>query len=122
MKNLNIYIGMAIMIILLLFLNLFLNKPICGRMHFDNADRTKNVIANAEMAQKIVEIHLYREDAGILRLYEELDYNVDVTYDEPNYEWIVHFSAKAPNGCLAIDSGRTIWIRRDNGRVTNVSR
>lgn len=110
------------MIILLLILNLFLHKPVCDRMHFDDADRSKNVIANAEIAQKFVEIHLYREDAGILRLYEELDYNVDVTYDEPNYEWIVHFSAKSQNGCWVIDGARTIWIRRDNGRVTNVSR
>lgn len=110
------------MIILLLILNLFFNKPVCERSHFDNADRTMNVIANEEMAQKIVEIHLYREDAGILRLYEELDYDVDVTFDEQNYEWIVHFSAKMPDGYFAVDSGRTVWLRRDNGRVTNVSR
>lgn len=110
------------MIILLLILNLFLHKPVCERMHFDDADRSKNVIANAEIAQKFVEIHLYREDAGILRLYEELDYNVDVTYDDQNYEWIVHFSVEPPDGGFVIDGGRTIWIRRDDGRVTNVSR
>lgn len=110
------------MTILLLSLNLLLYKPVCERMHFDNADRTKNVISNEEIAQKIVEIHLYCEDAGILRLYEELDYDVDVTYDEQNYEWIVHFSVKGEEGYPVVDSGRTIWIRRDNGRITNVSR
>lgn len=110
------------MIIFILILNLFINQPVCGRMHFDNADRTQNVIASAEIAQKIVEIYLYNEDAGILRLYEELDYDVEVTYDEQSYEWIVHFSPKLQDGKYALDSSRTVWIRRDNGRVTNISR
>ena len=56
MKNLNIYLGISIMIIFILILNLFINQPVCGRMHFDNADRTQNVIVSAEIAQKIVEI------------------------------------------------------------------
>lgn len=122
MKNLNIYLGISIMIIFILILNLFINQPVCGRMHFDNADRTQNVIVSAEIAQKIVEIYLYNEDVGILRLYEELDYDVEVTYDEQSYEWIVHFSPKLQDGKYALDSSRTVWIRRDNGRVTNISR
>lgn len=121
-KFLNLCPGISSIIILLLILTIFLYGPKCERMHFDNADRTKNVIANAEIAQKIVEIHLYREDAGILRLNEELDYKADVDFDEQNYEWIVHFYVDLPDGRAALDSGRTIWIRRDDGRATNIAR
>ena len=93
-----------------------------SRIHFVDADRSKNAIANAETAQKIVEFYLYSEEAGILRLYEEFDYDVEVTYDEQNYEWIVHFSARLQDGRYVLDGSRTVWIRRDNGRITNVSR
>ena len=122
MKNLNIYLGISIITTFLLILNLFLNKPVCERIHFVDADRSKNAIANAETSQKIVEFYLYSEEAGILRLYEEFDYDVEVTYDEQNYEWIVHFSARLQDGRYVLDGSRTVWIRRDNGRITNVSR
>lgn len=122
MKNLNIYLSISLLIIFLLILNIYTRKPECNRVHSEYINRNKDVIFNEEMAVKIVELYLYREDAGILELLRDFEYDVQVSFDDQKYEWIVHFNAILPNHKILLDGSRTIWIRRDTGIITDFHR
>lgn len=122
MKNLNIYLSISLLLIFLLMLNIYTRKPECNRVHSEYINRNKDVILNEEMAVKIVELYLYREDAGILELHRDFEYDVQVSFDDQKYEWIVRFNAILPNHKILLDGNRTIWIRRDTGIITDFHR
>lgn len=122
MKNLNSYLGISFFIIFLLIFNIYTRKPVCNRVHGEYIHKNKDVILNEEMAVKIVELYLYREDAGILELHRDFDYDVKVSFDDQKYEWIVHFTAILPNHKILLDGSRTIWIRKDTGIITDFHR
>lgn len=94
-------------------------KPNCEHIHLDEIDRTKDVIQNANVAEKIAEIFMKSQE-GKLAWGKEIEYGVDVAYDEQNYEWIVYYDANAnvEENHMILDASKTIRIRRDYGIIT----
>lgn len=117
-RLLNIYLIISVFTILFLGVCLETREPKCEREHLDDIDRTKDVIPDAETAKRLVEIFFYREDAGIMRMYEHIEYNVDVDFDEQKYQWIVSFMPKK----LILDANGTAWVSRDKGVIMDISR
>ncbi len=124
-----IYLGISYCIILLLSVNILTRKPVCERIHIDEIDRTKNVVSNEEMAIKIVELYenwseKYKNHEGNngSNASMEMPYEIEVIYDEQQYEWIVQFQAIVPDGHSILDGYYDIGVRRDNGMLSSIPR
>lgn len=98
---------------------LSIREPKCEHIHLDEIDRTKNVIPNEKVAKKIAEIFMKSQE-GKLAWGRKIEYGVEVTYDDQNYEWIVFFDANAnvEEDYVILDANKKIWIRRDYGIIT----
>lgn len=87
----------------------------------DRIDRSKDVIPNAETANKLAVEFMDRmteEEGGALGWGEKSDYELkEIIFDVRNYEWKVKYEITAPDGGVVIDGGKTVWIRRDTGEV-----
>lgn len=121
-KIIYIYLGISYCIILFLSINLIIRKPICDRIHIDDIDRTKDVISDQEMAIKIVE--LYESWSEKYKNHESngIQYEIEVIYDEQQYEWIVMFQVIVPEGHTVLDGYYDIGVRRDNGMLSQIPR
>lgn len=122
MRTKYLAVGLAVSVLL----NVFLVKDIekrpseyCERIHTDDIDMSKNVIPNEMAAIKIAEIKLSKERMGGFGLVEELEYNVDVSYDEALDEWRVSFRPKNTN---VVDGGATIWLSGAYGVMNDFRR
>lgn len=109
-----IYVGLGISIIMIVFLSvkIYTRKPVCERTHVDDIDRTKDLVPDAEMAKKIVDLY---HDAMKRQETDKYDYNVKVYFEEEKYVWIVWYDIIIPEGVYLFDGGYGGWVRRDNG-------
>lgn len=109
----------ACSVLLNIALGTYIRKPNCEHVHLDEIDRSKDVIPNENTAEKIAEIFMKSQE-GALAWGEGIEYGVDVSYDDQNYEWIVYYDANAnvEDGYMILDADKKIWIRRDYGIIT----
>ncbi len=96
--------------------HLLIREPVCGHVHRDEIDWTRDVVPDAETAVLLVRTKLGK------RLINGYPYEYRVFFNEPSYEWIVFFYARTPEGEDYMDGGQTVWIRRDYGTVVNYCR
>lgn len=96
-----------------------IREPECEHIHLDEIDRTKDVVPNANSAEKIAEIFMKSQE-GKLAWGKGIEYGVDISYDEQNYEWIVHYDANSnvEGDYMILDADKEIWKRRDYGIIT----
>ena len=91
-------------------------EPVCDRAHLSDVDRTRDIVPDAETAIRIAEANLKMKISG-WGSHEDIDYQVEVTYDEPSYEWIVTYEVVPPEGGVVLDGKKVLGIRRDYGHV-----
>lgn len=91
-----------------MILNIYTRKPECNRVHSEYINRNKDVIFNEEMAVKIVELYLYREDAGILELHRDFEYDVEMEKSSQSIKEMEYDSQET----------KIVRIRKDNGMIT----
>ena len=114
-KLLYICLGISILINILIGIHIVRREPACTYTHLDEVDRTKDVIPDAEAAKKIAEVYL--DNGGRFGLSKNIIYECYIIFNDPTYEWIVDFSP----GDTCLDGGRTVWLRRDNGILSDAS-
>ena len=120
MKRKILYICLVILILIDGALGVYIleRKPVCDRAHLSDVDRTKDIVPDAETAIRIAEASFKMEkSAWGYHYHDELVYQIEVTYDEPSYEWIVSYEEVTPEGDFVLDGGRFFGVRRDNGYV-----
>ena len=91
-------------------------EPVCDRVHWSDVDRTKDMVPDEETAIRIAEADFKMEKSG-WGYQEGTDYQIEVTYDEPSYEWIVTYDVVPPEGKSVLDGQRIFGVKRDNGFV-----
>lgn len=119
-KNIFLFLTLcSVLLNIALGIYLDMREPKCEHIHLDEIERTKNVIPNEKVAEKIAEIFMNSQE-GKLAWGHGIEYGVDVTYDDQNYEWVVYYDANAnvEEGLMILDANKKIWIRRDYGIVT----
>ncbi len=94
-------------------LSIFLlnRKPVCGHVHIDDIDRTKDVIPDGETAIKLAKEKLLYE--------EDYPYEYTAVFNGPSYEWIVFFQHRECDRYTLLDGEHVLWLRRDYGIVSN---
>lgn len=120
LKGKVLYAWLIVSLTIIAFLGTYIVKrePICERIHLDDIDRNRNVVFDEEMAKRIAEAYIDSFDEP-LGWDEDFVYDVKVTFDEVNYEWIVEYLPQAPKGKMVVDGGKTARIRRDNGILSS---
>lgn len=118
MKRKVLYICLGIfMLIDSALVNYILERePVCERTHWSDADRSKDIVPDEETAMRLAEASFRMEKSG-WGYQEDVNYQVEVDYHEPSYEWIVTYAIAAPKGYIYLDGTRTFGVRRDNGLV-----
>lgn len=118
MKRKILYICLGIMMLIDGALGMYIleREPVCDRTHWSDVDRTKDIVPDEETGRRIAEASFKREKSA-WGYHEELDYQVEVTYDELSYEWIVTYDVVPPEGGFVLDGRRIFGVRRDNGYV-----
>lgn len=118
MKVKVLYVCLCISILICASLGHYIvkHKPVCERVHLDDIDRTKDVVPDEEtalrIAEAIVDSHEYWE------WEEDVDYEVEILFNEMNYEWSVQWQPPIPEGAIMLDGGKTVFIRRDTGAIS----
>lgn len=129
MKIKVLYGSFCVSVCTIIVLSLYIvnREPICERLHLDEIDRTKNIVSDEEMAKDIAELYIRGREKK--ENYEgedirslEVTYNVEVIFNEKDYEWIVGYTTIPPEGHYILDGEFAIRIRRDNGMVDPISR
>lgn len=93
-------------------------EPVCDQVHWSDVDRTKDIVPDEETAIRIAEANFKMEKSGWgYHYHDEIVYQIEVTYDEPSYEWIVTYQEVTLEGELVLDGSRIFGVRRDNGFV-----
>ena len=116
MKILYSCLGIFFLIILSLGNHIVKQEPVCEREHLDEIDRTKDIVPNEETARKIAESIIEADKQWIWE--ENIIYEIDITFNELNYEWFVDYHPEIEEGAYWLDGGKNVRIRRDNGLVT----
>ena len=80
-------------------------------------DRTRSMVPDEKTAERIAEAYLDTLE-GILGWEENVEYEAEITFDEENYEWIVHYRPKVPEGYMVLDGAKIVGVRKDNGMLT----
>ena len=130
-KILTLCLGISFTIILLLSINIIVRQPVCNRMHLDDIDKKRDVVTDKRMALEISELYLReREDymnqevrTNYHNVEDKYKYDVEVTFNEQDYEWMVAYRVIQPGGSIFVLDGEiAVRIRRDNGMVNPSSR
>lgn len=130
-KVLFLCLGISFITIFLLGANIIVRTPVCNRVHLDDIDRKKDVVSDEKMALEISELYITeREDYmnQVVRtnyhyVEDEYEYDVAVTFNEQNYEWMVAYKVIQPGGSsFVLDGEFAVRIRRDNGMLDRPSR
>jgi hypothetical protein len=101
--TLSFFINMALCI------HLLKREPVCGHIHLDEIDRTRDVVPNEETAVRLA------KEKRRNWIADSLSYTYRVLYNEPSYEWIVFIQCREEEGCIITDGGTAVWLRRDYG-------
>lgn len=114
MKTKILYACLAISVLISFALCIYIVKydAECERVHLNVVNRDGNTVSEAEGAKKIAEAYLGLEENW--ELQDNAIYDVEVTFNESDYEWIIVFSPKTTE----IEKARYVGIRRDNGIIT----
>lgn len=92
-------------------------EPACEHIHYDDIDREKDIIQDEETAARIAEAVL-RMEKSMWGLSEDRTYYAEITYNDEEYEWIVHFDVNPPGEPIVwLDAERIVGVRRDSGMV-----
>ena len=115
MKNKILYacISISILINALLVIHIINMEPPCEHIHYDDIDKTNDIVPDEETARRIAETVL-RMEKSAWGLKEDYNYYTDITYNEAGHEWIVIFSPKSSES----DKERVVGIRKDRGIIT----
>lgn len=128
-KVLFLCLGISFIIIFLLGVNIIVRTPVCNRMHLDDIDRKKDVVSDEKMALEIAELYISERENYMNKVVrtnyveDECEYDVEVTFNEQNYEWMVAYKVIQPGGSsFVLDGEFAVRIRRDNGMLDRPSR
>lgn len=75
-------------------------------MHLDDIDRKKDVVSDEKMALEIAELYISERENYMNQVVrtnyveDECEYDVEVTFNEQNYEWMVAYKVIQPGGVL----------------------
>ena len=118
MKNKILYacISISILINALLVIHIINMEPPCEHIHYDDIDKTNDIVPDEETARRIAETVL-RMEKSAWGLKEDYNYYTDITYNEAGHEWIVYFDLNPPGEFSILDAERIAGVRRDNGMV-----
>ena len=108
--------ALSFLINMVLSIHLLKREPVCGHVHLDEIDRTKDVIPDEETALRLAKEKLIHPMA------DSFVYEYHVFFNEPSYEWIVFIEARAKDGGFVLDGGDYLWLRRDYGTLSNYRR
>lgn len=86
-------------------------EPVCEHIHIDVIDRSKDVVSDEEMAVKIAKILL---SDGYEKYKGKYIVDIETSFNEASYEWIVIFTLKTLDGRSLLDGIRIVGVRRDN--------
>lgn len=109
-----ICLGISYLIIGILYIYLLKYELICNRVHINDVDKGRNIIPDAETAEKIA----YALVEGNLGFKVSEIYEVKVIFDQQTSEWEVLFYQITPEGKYVLDAGGVVKIKRDSGIVT----
>lgn len=114
MKNKILYACLSISILINAQLVMYIinMEPPCEHIHYDDIDRTKDIVPDEDTVRRIAETVL-RMEKSAWGLKED-HYYTDITYNEAGHEWIVIFSSNSSGS----DKERVIGIRKDYGIIT----
>ena len=96
--------------------HLLIREPVCGHVHRDEIDWTRDVVPDAETAVLLVRTKLGK------RLINDYPYEYRVFFNEPSYEWIVFVRIREEDIGILLDGEHVVWLRRDYGIVSNYHR
>lgn len=118
MKRKIIYICLSASILInaLLVIHVINMDPLCEHIHYDDIDRTKDIVPDEETARRMAEAVL-RMEKSAWGLKEDCNYYTDINYNEAGHEWIVYFDLNPPGEVGILDAERIAGVRRDNGMV-----
>ena len=118
MKRKILYICLAILMLIdgALVNYILEREPVCDRTHLSDVDRTKDIVPDEETAIRIAEANLKTKISG-WNSHGDIDYQIEVIYDEPSYEWIVIYEVAPPEGKFVLDGTKVLGVRRDYGHV-----
>lgn len=119
MKSRILYIFFCISLVvnLLLCVCVIKQKIDCESNHPNGIDKTRSMIPDEETAERIAKVFLDTIE-GDWGWEEGVEYEVYVSFDADKYEWVVHYSPKAPEGYMTIDGAKIVGVRKDNGMLT----
>lgn len=116
MKILYVCFTLSFLINMALSIHLLKRQPVCEHKHWDDIDRTKDVIPDGKTA-----ILLAKEQLDGKWIGEDYPYVYFVFFNEPSYEWIVFFRHR-PEDRFYVDGECVVWLRRDNGILNKFCR
>lgn len=111
---------MGISLILNFFTTIYIVKnklflEVCEQIYWYDIDRTGNRVPDEETAKRIAEAII---DADEMWTWDtDVDYEMEISFDEQSYRWEVAYLPKIPEGMVLIDGGKYVWIRKDNGEI-----
>ena len=111
-----ICLGVAYLIIGILYIYLVKYGLVCERVHINDVDKGRDIIADEETARKIA----YALVEGKLGFEESKKYQTEVSFNQRTNEWEVFFHQMTPEGAFVLDAGGVIRIERDSGIVTEI--
>ncbi len=117
MKNKILFVCLSISILInaLLVIHIINMEPPCEHIHYDDIDRTKDIVSDEETARRMAEAVL-RMEKSAWGLKEDF-YYTEIFYNEAGHEWIVYFDLNPPGEVSILDAERIAGVRRDNGMV-----
>lgn len=118
-KKIIVVINVVISFCLIIVLGIYTVKvkPECERVHVDDIDRTREIkYLDDEMAREIANVVMGIDNVSVGE--EDTGYEVEVIFDEQNYEWVVSYISKEVMETSGTYETKSVRIRKDNGIIT----